>query len=262
MKKKSYAKKTAKENLLYVSVLLMLLILFAAFIGLYISVVFSFRDTIMICAGIFIGASFYYMMEKILKKRFLPQWGKYKGFTQGAVGESLVHDALVKNMDTGNIILADVVLEENMGNIDHIVIGKHGVFVIETKTHRGRIIVDVDTWFQEKKIGERNDQMLLRYSPSKQAKSNAIRLKSFLRQNYPKLSDEWIKAIVVFPNIQSKENHVDIKMKPTDCEIFDSIDVMLEEIKKEKTSVELTSADLSQLEEIFLPMATEVKINN
>jgi hypothetical protein len=258
MKKMSYGKKIAKENLMSASALLLVLLLLALFTGLYISHIFNARDSIMICAGIFIGASFYYMIEKVLKVKFLPRWGKYKGFTQGAIGEALVHDALIKNLGNGNLILADVELEEKKYNIDHIIIGKYGIFVIETKTHRGRIVCDGDTWFRDWKIGERTEQMKLKYSPSKQAKGNVIHLKSFLKQYYPKLSEEWIWAIVVFTNKQSEKDHVEIKTKPNDCEIFDSIPKMIEEMKKEKISVVLTSDDLTQLENIFKERVGEI----
>jgi hypothetical protein len=153
-------------------------------------------------------------------------------------------------------------LEENMSNIDHIVTGQHGVFVIETKTHRGRIVCDDDNWIQDRKIGERTDRIMLKQSPSKQAKSNAIRLYSFLRASYPMLSNIWINAIVVFPNRQSEGDRIEIKNKPQDCKVFDSIDSMLEEIKKEKVSIELTSDDLSQLENIFISRVVDITITN
>jgi hypothetical protein len=261
MKKKSWARKTADENLIRASILLLLLFIIAVLLGLYIQWIFGARDTIMLCTGIVFGSCFYYMAEKVLRKGFLPRYGRYKGLVQGEVGEAAVNDALKKNLGKGNLILADVILEENMGNIDHIIIGQYGIFVIETKTHHGRIICEGDTWFQDKKIGEKTYQIKLKYSLSKQAKSNAIRLKSFLKQYYPKLSDEWVKAIVVYPNRQSERDCIEIKNTPQDCEIFDSIDSMMEEIKKEKV-LELTSDDLSQLENIFMPRTADTTITN
>jgi hypothetical protein len=262
MVKKSYARKTANKNLIYASILLVVLVIFAVFIGLYIAWMFSFRDRILLLSGIVIGTYLYYMLQKILQSKFLPRWGKYKGFRQGEAGETAVIDALKKNLGKGNLIVNDVVLKDNTGNIDHIVIGQYGVFVIETKTYRGRIVCDGDNWFSEKKIGEKTVLIKLNYSPSKQAKSNAVRLSSFLKDSYPKLKDEWIWAIVVFPNKQFEGVNVEIKTKPKDCEIFDSIAVMIEEMKKEKISIALTYDDLSQLESIFMSMLADTKIIN
>ena len=262
MKQKSYARKTANENLIRASTILLVLFIMAVFLGLYIAWMFSFRDSILLLSGIVIGVCFYYMVEKVLHKQFLPPWGKYKGFTQGAAGEEDVHDALVKNLGKGNLVVHDTVLEENIGNIDHIVIGQYGIFVIETKAYHGRFVCFDDTWFRDWKIGERTEQMKLKYSPSKQAKSNAIHLKSFFRQYYPKLADEWIWAIVIFTNKQSETDRVEIKTKPNDCEIFDSIPKMIEEIKKGKNPINLTLSDLFKLEYIFKERAADIIITN
>jgi hypothetical protein len=254
MEKKSYARESANKNLFRAATLLLVLFLFAVFIGLYIQWMFSFRDCILLLSGIVIGVCFYYMMEKVLLKQFLPRWGTYKGFKQGAAGEREVNNSLNQNLSEGNLILSDVKLGKNKGNIDHIVIGKYGVYVIETKTHRGRIICDGDIWFQEKKRGEKTEQIKLKYSPSKQAKSNAVLLKSFLMQYYPKISELWVYAIVVFPH---KQDEIEIKNTPKECEIFGSIDKMIERIKKGKT-FEITSDDLSQLKTIFMEREQQI----
>lgn len=262
MKKKSYAKENANKNLKNAFALLLILFIFSVSLGLYIAWMFSLRDSIMLLSGIVIGTCFYYIAEKVLQKQFLPRWGKYKGFTQGATGEALVHDALQKNLGKGNLILHDIVLDENIGNIDHIVIGQYGIFVIETKTYHGRIICFGDTWYRDWKIGERTEQMKLKYSPSKQAKNNAIHLKSFFRQYYPKLADEWIWAIVIIINNQSETEQLEIKTKPDDCEIYDSIPKMITEIKKERNPINLSLSDLSKLEYIFKDRSANIIVNN
>jgi hypothetical protein len=247
MKEKSHGRKTADENLKYVSALLFVLFLFAFFLGVYISVMFGFRDAIMLCSGIVIGTVFYYMLDKVLRKKFLPHWGQYKRSKQGDAGEVEVNIALKQNLGESNLILAGVVFDDNMGDIDHVVIGKYGIIVIETKTHCGRIEYNGDDWFQDKAIGENPVKIMLGYSPSIQARSNAARLHYFIRQYYPKLSDEWVKAIVVFPRKQSEGDCIIRKNEPSHCNIFDSIDTMLEEIKKGKASIEITPNDLYQL---------------
>jgi hypothetical protein len=256
MKNKSYSKEKADENLKYSLVVLIVLFLFAIFLGLYISWMFSSRDAIILCSGIVIGTCFYYIVEKVLQKKFLPPFGRYKGYRQGAAGEAIVDKALIKNFGDEFLILSDVMLEKKKGNIDHIVIGKYGVFVIETKTYHGEIICyDDNDWVQEIKIGEKIIPKKLKPSPSKQVKSNAVRLKHFFREHYKKISNEWIWAFVVFP----QSSNLVIKSEPKECEIFESIDTMVDAIKRQKMNIELTSDDLSELKNIFLAKA-RVKI--
>jgi hypothetical protein len=262
MKKKSYAKKNANKYLIQASALLLVLFILAVFIGLYIAWMFGIRDAIMLCSGIVIGTCFYYMVEKVLRIKFLPRITKYKNYIQGDAGEETVNEALKNNLGKGNLILSGVVLEDNIGNIDHLVIGKYGVFVIETKTYRGRIVCDGDIWFQFRKIGEKTEKIELKQSPSIQARSNAGHLKSFLKQSYPMFSNVWVKAFVIFPNGQSEGNRIERKNIPHECGVFDSIDSMLEEIKKGTDSISLTTSDLLKLEDIFKTRAEDITISN
>ncbi len=247
MKEKRWIREKANWNLKHASAILLGLFLFAIFIGLYISVMFGFRDTIMILSGIIIGTCFYYIAEKVLQKRFLPRYGKYKGLMQGDAGEKKVNEALKLNLGKDNLILSGVVFKDIIGDIDHVVIGKYGIFAIETKTHRGRIECDGDDWIQSTKIGGRTFFKIIEPSPSIQAKINATRLHYFIKQSYPKLSNEWVNAFVVFPYKQSEGDCIIRKNEPSNCDIFDSIDTMLEEIKKRKASIEITPDDLEKL---------------
>ena len=262
MKKKNWAKKTAYENLKYVSALLFLIFILAVLLGFYIGWMFNFRDSFMLLSGIVIGTCIYYMVEKVLQKKFLPRYAKYKGLIQGIAGEDAVNYALKNKLGKENLVIADAVLNENIGNIDHIIIGQYGIFVVETKTHRGRIVCDNDRWIQYKKIGESIVQIDLKYSPSKQARSNAAFLRDFLKQYYPTLSKEWINAIVVFPNKQFDGDYLEIKKEPQECKIFDSIDKMIDEIKKITPHIKLTPEDFIKLENIFMPIASDTTITN
>lgn len=61
----------------------------------------------------------------------------------GEIGEARVKEIL-QNLPEGYHVLNDVVLKTEKGTtqIDHIVISKHAVFVIETKNYRGDIYGD------------------------------------------------------------------------------------------------------------------------
>ena len=73
---------------------------------------------------------------------------------KGKFGESLVSFCLDKYLDKSKYrILNDVMISDNMGGttqIDHIVLSKYGIFVVETKNYKGWIYGDAKsrTWTQ------------------------------------------------------------------------------------------------------------------
>lgn len=71
--------------------------------------------------------------------------------TKGFVGESMVK-GILKNLPDDYYAMHDFILEKNQGStqIDHVVVSKYGVFVIETKNYIGKIYGndDRDSWTQ------------------------------------------------------------------------------------------------------------------
>ncbi len=66
------------------------------------------------------------------------RWGR------GAAGEELVGEALDSLRERGWFALHDVQLDrgnidQDHGNIDHVLVGPAGIFTVETKSHRGRL---------------------------------------------------------------------------------------------------------------------------
>ena len=58
---------------------------------------------------------------------------------RGAVAEEMI-EQILDQLDDEHFILHDI--ESNFGNIDHVVLSKnHGVFLIETKSHGGKVTV-------------------------------------------------------------------------------------------------------------------------
>ena len=80
-------------------------------------------------------------------------WNKQKTWNIGAQGEVSVIRVL-RNLDPSFKKIHDVFLPGNGGNIDHVVVGPTGVFVIETKNHSGIIRCNGDYWAR-KKVGRR-----------------------------------------------------------------------------------------------------------
>ncbi|MCK5021382.1 MAG: NERD domain-containing protein [Candidatus Peribacteraceae bacterium] len=102
-------------------------------------------------------------------------------------------------------IINDFHLLGQRGNFDHIVLGLNGIFMIETKNHKGSISCNGDVWKQRKvgQLGTVYDGVLK--NPSLQVKANAAILNDFIKQRLNK--NIWINPIIVFTN-EEAELHI------------------------------------------------------
>jgi Nuclease-related domain len=64
----------------------------------------------------------------------------YSSWAQGAEGEEVVGEILEGILADGWQVIHDVSF--GRGNIDHVVVGPGGLFTVETKSRRGRILLD------------------------------------------------------------------------------------------------------------------------
>jgi hypothetical protein len=115
-------------------------------------------------------------------------------------GERIVGEQLELLREKGYAIFHDI--QADKFNIDHVVISKHGVFVIETKTFSKPVKGDAKVIYDGEKVnvnGWEPDR-----DPIKQAKANASWLKDILKKStgnvYP------VKGAVIFPGwyVESK----------------------------------------------------------
>lgn len=106
--------------------------------------------------------------------------------------------------------------EGRESEIDNIVVGNTGVFVIETKNHRGYINGDCNEryWAQHKidNYGECHSKEF--YNPTKQVATHIYRLKGIFRQNKVRV---FINGAVYFSNPEIK---VDIENPREDIPVF------------------------------------------
>ena len=98
-------------------------------------------------------------------------------WTRGKSGEIQVA-ATLQQLDDSYYLLNDVVLDTKYGNIDHIVLGQNGIFVIETKHYNIGVGCNEDEWYLLTHSGKRRIQSI-----SKQAKRNAKTLKDFIERH-------------------------------------------------------------------------------
>jgi hypothetical protein len=119
---------------------------------------------------------------------------KYRIFRGGWEGEKQVAKLLTNKLNDDYCILNGFYLHGGVGDIDHIVLGPNGIFVLETKNWSGSISCSGDDW---QRRGKRN----FSGSPSRQVKRNAAKIKQIIENNQNLRSlDIWVEGIVVLTN--------------------------------------------------------------
>jgi hypothetical protein len=117
----------------------------------------------------------------------------HRGYKQGFEGEKQVTKVLSSLSDDYFLINDVQLVAGKRSNIDHIVLGPTGIFVLETKNHSGKIICYEDSWTG---IGQ---------NPSTQARINASKVYKVIKASgifESKLP--WIQAVAVFANKKVK----------------------------------------------------------
>jgi hypothetical protein len=130
---------------------------------------------------------------------------KRYSWKKGDKGEKIVAEYL--NDLPNCFVFHDVNLPKGMGNLDHVVVGTKGVFLIETKNYKGSYVIKGSEWFYRKG----RTLVKTKSSPAKQVKRNVIFLRNFLMENDIKLEHNWINGIVAFVGghfkIEQKTNY-------------------------------------------------------
>lgn len=160
----------------------------------------------------------------------------------GAWGEERVARKL-KELEPEYRIFNDLVLPGEASNIDHVVLSRKGIYVIETKNLTGEIRCNGDSW-ERIKTGRRGT----RYpggigSPSKQVKRNAVKLKTFLKKECPKIFRDkniFIEGIVVFSETARLE------IENSTVEVV-AIDDLREAIERKDTADIFTEKEVSKM---------------
>ncbi len=122
---------------------------------------------------------------------------KYRIYNGGWEGEKQVTKLLSSKLNDDYFLLNDLHLRTGGGDIDHIVLGPNGVFVLETKNWSGEITCRGDEW---QRAGRPN----FKSSPSLQVKRNAYKIKQIIDSSPSlNLNGVWVEGIVVFTNSHS-----------------------------------------------------------
>ena len=121
----------------------------------------------------------------------------YRTWKSGLNGERVVIKNISVKLDSEYSMFNDVLLADGKrrGNIDHMIIGPTGIFVIETKNNRGEVNFDGYRW----KGMTRN--------PINQVETNAFRVKDILKQSEVFVQKEpFVNAVLLFSNSKAKLN--------------------------------------------------------
>jgi hypothetical protein len=119
---------------------------------------------------------------------------KYHLYSGGYRGEKQVAKLLGSTLGDDYSLINSLYLRDGGGDIDHIVLGPNGVFVLETKNWNGTTSCNGNVW---QRSGRRN----FKGSPSRQVKRNAQRVKRLIDASPTvRALGVWVEGIVVFTN--------------------------------------------------------------
>jgi len=172
---------------------------------IFLFVVLLVMATLLFVSNIFPYATIGIIMIPLSYTLGVYSYRKYLIWAGGSVGERQVAEELSK-LDDSYTVISGVVIPPNRGDTDHIVFGRNGIFVIESKNVGGEVSCEGDEW-DRRKTGRMGGVYELRIgSPSRQVKRNAKVLKDFLLSSKDTIFKEkeaphiWVNSIVVFTN--------------------------------------------------------------
>jgi len=115
----------------------------------------------------------------------------YRTYKSGLTGERNVVKNISDKLSSDYSIFNDVLLKDGKrsGNVDHIIVGPTGIFVMETKNNKGIVTYDGYKWGG------------ISGNPSQQAVSNMFRIKDILK--YCEVFKEkapYVNAVILFTN--------------------------------------------------------------
>jgi len=180
----NYLRKEIRKNLFLMIVCIVVLVLM------------SFTNVpglpIMVNWGVF--TNYFAVAFALLGLGFVRFYRRYANYRNGFEGEKRVAKYLESNFSDDYYLINDVVYVNDRGykqNIDHVVLGPNGIFVIETKDYKGKIKVKQSSILPFQ-FGR---------SPIGQAQGNAVWIKGLIDKSGI-LGDFklWIKPILVFSN--------------------------------------------------------------
>jgi hypothetical protein len=140
-----------------------------------------------------------FVMSLIMLGLFRYYQRKYNIYKGGRQGEKAVINTLTKSLNDDYYIINGAYLKDRGGDIDHIVLGPSGIYVLETKNWSGKIICNGDQWQRPGKT--------IKGNPSLQVKRNTQKVKKLIDNSHTiRDSNLWIEGLIVFTNTNADLN--------------------------------------------------------
>ena len=199
---------------------------------------------------------FGFLIALFIALGYLGRLSRNFSWKKGIWGEKEVTMAL-QELDDSYYLLNDVVLYPKHGNIDHIVLGQNGIFVIETKNYKGEVGCKEDEWYlltypPKKRGSGRRKRPVKKPLPSisKQAKRNVTTLKSFFEKHIEDINLKTrqieVNSIVAFVDID-----LELKLRKPTVKVLRLFELP-EFIKKAKTDNKFSDDELKAFGDIIL----------
>ena len=178
-----YLKNQVRKNLAMVVICAIIFVVISTFL------IYRIISTLQV--GILDEVGFVFLLMPLAAFYFYLR--KYHIYNGGWKGEKEVTSLLSHTLSDNYYLLNDLYLHGG-GDIDHIVFGPNGVFVLETKNWSGKIVCNGDEW---QRAGKRS----FSGSPSRQLKRNIAKIQ-YLIDNSSVLRHLGIRVegVVVFTN--------------------------------------------------------------
>ncbi len=122
---------------------------------------------------------------------FFEGYQKGNSWFKGDKGEKIV-SRHIESLPAGYYIFDDVTIPNGRGNIDHLVIGPTGIFVIETKNYSGSFQIYGDKWKRRNGFS----YSPIKSAPGRQAKINSRDLNELLNSKKVVKRKIWVNAVV------------------------------------------------------------------
>ena len=170
---------------------------------------------------IFLYFVLYFVFLGLMSFKINEHYSDIKSFHAGLQGETTLKQTL--NSLSDDFVAFYNVPIDNSKDIDCVLVGPKGVFIIEVKNHKGTIIYSENGWKQIK-TGRGGTQYLGNLgNPGKQLLANMHKFKKFLDENNIHV---WIQPILVFTN---PEADIVLEKEPKPiivCKIENILDVI------------------------------------
>lgn len=195
-------------------------------------------------------------INKFFRKRIVKKLKKQLDiYESGLTGEFNTVQSLARLSDDYTIISNPIITTNGSSNeLDNLIVGSNGIFVVETKNHSEFIQGDVNNqnWKQDRMDGRGHEF----YNPVKQVSQHGRRIEEFLRLNGFNFK---VQKIVYFANTE-----VAISISgQTDVKIFCNrdLDSMLSNIESFKNNTTLSENDKAVIINAIIKNQKEQKFN-